>query len=261
MSIIANAQNLVEPLSNGLKLSMTKQDIVGKFGSPTDVTWDDRSFGYDNFFVMVGGQKEEIWHLTLKKNIRFNCGVGIGSSKADVQKYFGSSADELTYDQYKIYFYYSGNVINKIKIDPANSSFVPVAVKNTAGSGSSSNINSNNKKKSGFWERFGDALQEQSQQSSSPKTNHSNTSSSNSFIGSWYGIAQTTGLIVIKANGTYEYQGSNCGTYTVSGNNIVFKGCLASWNNGKASLDNGSLVFYWQNSNGSYNYFTFGKSN
>lgn len=119
------AANLVEPLSNGLALSMTKPEIVSRFGEPPNPTWDSRTFGYRDFSVQVGGQRLEIWRVTLK-GVKLNCGIGAGSSRADVVRAFGKP-DGITYDQYQLTFSYTGDRVESIKIEPAKDSFAAIS--------------------------------------------------------------------------------------------------------------------------------------
>jgi len=111
------AANLVEPLSNGLALTMTGPELKKKFGEPTYKTYDARTFGYESFTVNVGGRRQEIWHLTLKKGVTMSSGIGIGSSRAEVEKVFGSAV-EATAGRYALKFSYSGDKLSQIKIDP-----------------------------------------------------------------------------------------------------------------------------------------------
>lgn len=129
-SLASAATNLVEPLSNGLQLSMTGPEIKNKFGAPAG-SFDARTLNYPGWTVQVGGRREEIWHLTLKKDVKLACGIGPGSSRADVQRAFGA-ADRATSGQYKLAFSYDGDVVREIKIDPAGSGFVPAGTEATA---------------------------------------------------------------------------------------------------------------------------------
>lgn len=118
------ASNDVEPLSNGLSVSMTGPQIKKKFGEPAHRSWDARSLDYPGFTVQVGGSSQEIWHLTLKKGVLLSCGVGVGSSRAEVEKVFGA-ADEAAQGRYKLFFSYAGDKVSKIRIDPADESSAP----------------------------------------------------------------------------------------------------------------------------------------
>ncbi|HEY9899797.1 MAG TPA: hypothetical protein V6D00_11495 [Pantanalinema sp.] len=212
--------NLVEPLSNGLLLSMTKSDIIERFGPPTYVTWDDGTFGYRDFTVICGGKNKSIWHLTLKENIKLNSGIGIGSGMNEVMKTFNHKYDFI-YDQYHLIFSYAGDQVSGIKIDPVNDGFAPYSGKGSAAAQA--------------------------------------TVGRSAFVGLWYGTASTVGTIDIRPDGTYVYNGNGNGTYAVNGNIITFTGPLSAWDGGRATLDGGNLVFYWRNKNGSKNWFTFAK--
>jgi hypothetical protein len=79
-----------------------------------------------------------------------------------------------------------------------------------------------------------------------------------SLIGEWRGINKTGGLVVISANGTYTFNGAS-GRYRATGNQIVFSGPLAAWNNGQATMKDGVIEFYWTNAQGWKQWFTFAK--
>lgn len=81
------------------------------------------------------------------------------------------------------------------------------------------------------------------------------------FIGTWYGTAQTVGTIVIKPNGTYDYNGNPGGEYKIlGGSRIKFAGSLSAWGNGLATLDDkGNLEFSWTNRSGAKQWFSFAK--
>jgi len=122
--VTAKDGNLVEPLSNGLLLAMTMDEIKHKFGEPSERTRDARTFKYPTFDVQCGGRRGEIWRVKLKRGVKLNSGVGIGSSRAEAARLFGD-ADIVIYDQYKIYFEFSDDAVSEIKIEPAQGSFAP----------------------------------------------------------------------------------------------------------------------------------------
>ncbi|MHB0998262.1 MAG: hypothetical protein ACYC27_03370 [Armatimonadota bacterium] len=123
--------NAVEPLSNGLLLNMDSTAITNKFGEPLQ---DDRfvggGIGYPQFGVIFNATGEQIWHFTMLKDIKLNCGIGIGSKRQDINAVFGAGKSVygdtlINYDQYKLYFSFNGDVITQIKIDPAQGTFKP----------------------------------------------------------------------------------------------------------------------------------------
>ena len=223
---LANANgNAVEPLSNALRLNMTADEVIKKFGQPAS---DDRAWGggigFAGFGMIYNAKETEIWHFTLTGSARFNSGIGIGSSRAEVKVVFGTEG-HVVYDQYDLYFYYNDqNLLEKIKIDPAFDTFKP-------------------------YKRIPLGT------SAAPAKT---TVKPADFIGVWQGVTMV-GQIVIKANGVYTFSGKQ-GTYTIAGNDIVFTGPLKAWNNGRATMNKGNLEFYWKNPSGAINYFAFVKS-
>src|SRR5260370_35875089 len=55
-----SAAHLVEPLSNGLRLSMTRAEIIAKFGPPSEPTWDRRVYGYPQSVGALGSVTQTI---------------------------------------------------------------------------------------------------------------------------------------------------------------------------------------------------------
>ncbi len=231
--------NLVEPLSNGLRLSMGCDDVQNQFGPPPHPTWDARTFGYDDFGLICGGAGNHIWTLTLTGHVRLHSGIGVGSSRSDVMRVFGGPIS-ATSGQYKLYFDYNGDRVSRISIRPAYGTF-----RASDGEG-------------GRGQRPG-ASQDRSEQGNEPRSEH-NSSSAGRFIGTWQGLT-VPGQIVIRANGTYTFGGAEGGRYRVSGNDIYFGGeLLRAWDHGHAILSSqGNLEFYWTNPDGSKNYFAFAK--
>jgi hypothetical protein len=122
-NIVASG-NKVEPLSNGLALTMTANQVIAKFGKPDS---DDRSYGggigYPSFGLIYNAAGTQIWHATVKSNgVKLASGITVGSTPEQVSSVFGNSSG-VTYQQYKLTFLYSGGVVYQIKIDPANGQF------------------------------------------------------------------------------------------------------------------------------------------
>lgn len=218
----ASASNLVEPLSNGLRLAMTQNEIVAKFGEPTGHTFDARTFGYASFDVMCGGAQAKIWHLTLKQGVKLSSGLGAGSTRAEVERVFGP-APAITTGQYKLSFRYAGDRVTQIKIDPVNREFVDETPKSAAG-----------------------ALP---QKPVAPAA----------LTGTWYGAGDTRGTIELHDDGTYSWSGKPAGRYSVAGETITFTGSLAAWNKGIAKLNarRDNFEFYWVNDSGGKQWFVF----
>lgn len=102
------ATNLVDPLSNGLQLSMTGPQIKEKFGAPPYAGWS----------VETSGRREEIKRVTLSKDVRLASGIGPGSSRADVQRAFGA-ADRAEVGAYSLTFSYAGDRVSEVRIESA----------------------------------------------------------------------------------------------------------------------------------------------
>ncbi|OPZ82655.1 MAG: hypothetical protein BWY76_02649 [bacterium ADurb.Bin429] len=226
----------VEPLSNRLELSMTADQVIAKFGKPA---MDDRfwggGMGYDDFAVMFNAAGTQITHFTIKKNIRLAGGISAGSPKTDVLTAYPRGGQwvydqyKVTFDQYALTFLFNGDAVSAIKIDPAKGTFIPP----------------------------GTVRPDPSPAKPDPKPAGGKGDAAK-FIGTWHGTAQTVGTLVVRADGTYGYNGTEkAGTYTVKGNEIFFTGVLKPWDNGRATLTKGNLEFYWKNPDGSINWFSF----
>lgn len=212
--------NPVQPLSNGLALSMTGPEIKKKFGDPTYKTFDARTFGYDSFTVNVGGRRQEIWHLTLKKGVTMSSGIGVGSSRAEVERVFGA-AQEAIAGQYALKFTYAGDKVSAVKIDPADDSFKPEAAAAEKG-----------------------AL----------------PAPEGGILGGWHGAGSTIGRLELKADGTYSSPNGGHGTWSREGDEIVFTGPLAAWNGGRGKLSRPDLIeFKWKSRELGKQYFVFSK--
>jgi len=101
--------NLVEPLSNGLRLSSTKAQIIHRLGP----TQDDGSYlYYRSFAINYGHAPACIQDISFNdsSNIRLHCGLGFGSPAAAVHRLFGTdkaktgTQDVLNYGQYQLIF-------------------------------------------------------------------------------------------------------------------------------------------------------------
>jgi hypothetical protein len=117
-----SAANLVEPLSNGLRLSMTREEIIAKFGRPSEPTWDPRVFGYPQFVVEVGGVNQTIWRLVVKEGVSLSSGIRIGSSRQQVIRVFGAG-DPVVHQKIRLRFAYRQNQLTRIEIEPAVGEF------------------------------------------------------------------------------------------------------------------------------------------
>jgi hypothetical protein len=84
---------------------------------------------------------------------------------------------------------------------------------------------------------------------------------SSALAGHWLGIAGTIADITINADGTYVSRGAPPATWRQQGDNIIFTGPLAAWNNGRGKLrpDGKVIEFYWTNAAGAKQYFVLGK--
>ncbi len=217
-----SAANLVEPLSNGIRLSMTREEIIAKFGPPSEPTWDPRVFGYPQFVVEVGGVNQTIWRLVLKEGVSLSCGVRIGSSRQEVIRAFGAG-DQVVHQKIRLRFAYRQNQLTRIEIEPA----------------------------------VGEFARSSNDSGKAPREAGLDRSSGSSFLGTWYG-ANVKIQITLQSDGTYV---SNVGSgrYAQEGEKITFTGPLRQWNRGRARVANGALEFHWKDPNGSVHLVAFSK--
>jgi hypothetical protein len=76
------------------------------------------------------------------------------------------------------------------------------------------------------------------------------------IVGRWRSINGTTGLLVIKADGTYSFNGARS-TYRLSGHQVTFLGPLRTWNQGRATWRNDVVEFHWTTPRGAKRRLTF----
>jgi hypothetical protein len=214
-----SATNLVEPLSNGLRLSMTQEEIVAKFGPPSERTWDPRVFGYPQFVVEVGGVNQTIWRVVLKESVSLRCGVRIGSSRQQVIRAFGG-ADQVVHQNIRLRFAYRQNQLIRIEIEPAAGEFARSP-------------------------------------NDSRKAPREVGPSGSSFLGTWYG-ANVKIQITLQSDGTYV-SNVGSGRYAQEGAKVTFTGPLRQWNRGRARVANGALEFHWKDPDGSVHLVAFSK--
>ncbi len=224
-------ENPVEPLSNGLRLSMTQREILAQFGEPSSHTFDARSFGYASFDVACGGAEAKIWHLTLKSGVQLSSGIGVGSTRADVERVFGP-ATTANVGQYRLTFSYTGDRVDRIKIDPADGEFA-ADKSDTPAAGSAAPVSTAKNK-------------------SAAKTK---------LVGNWYGVGDAKGEIELRADGTYAWAGTEAGRYSAKGDTLVFTAGLAAWNHGIAKLNarRDTFEFQWTTADGAKRWFAFAR--
>jgi hypothetical protein len=214
------AGNPVEPLSNGLRLSWTKREILQRFGEPTRPTWDRQTFGYEAFSVAVGGQEQAIWHVIIRTPaVRLASGITVGSSAGEVQRVFGTRND-IDVDQYRLTITYAGDVVGSLRIAPRGDAFRPVGPPAGGGSGV------------GAGAPAGDVT------------------------GTWHGLNEAQQL-TITADGRYRTGVGGVGQWRRRGDTLVFSGPLAAWNQGRGVLSRGLLEFRWTSREGALQYFVF----
>lgn len=217
--------NAIEPISNGLLLTMTRTDILNKFGG-AEPSFDQCNLRYPGFQVICGGAHQTIWHFIINgAGITLNSGIGVGSSTQDVAKVFGGPYGG-TVGQYKVSFSYDGDKVYDIHVDPAGDEFQPYARGNAAGA------------------------------------NASSAGAAGGVAGLYWCVAPSwsKGTINLLADGRYQMNSAPAGRYRVSGNAVRFSGQLRSWNNGVSRLENGTLIFEWTTLAGARQYFAYSKS-
>jgi len=211
--------NAVEPISNGLSLRWGSNEIRQKFGDPKP-TWTSCEMGY------VGFQFEKCYGPGSSRlfidgpDVRLSSGIGVGSSKADVERVFSNWAG-ATMGPYKLEFSYNGDRLSKIRID------YDASVDSAGGQAPASG----------------------------------GSSKSSGLAGMYWCVAPSfsSGTINLLPNGTYQMNGMNGGSYKITQGQVHFDGTLKDWNNGVALVENGNLIFRWQNSDGSKQYFAYRK--
>jgi len=209
-------RNLVEPLSNGLRLSMTREEILAKFGTPTEPTWDPHTFGYPTFSVEIGGVDQTIWRLVLKQGVALSSGIQVGSMRNEVVRAFGKQ-ERLIHLQYRLFFGFSGDRLMRIEIEPSSGEFTPSpkALKHDSAS-----------------------------------TGREGTAD---LVGSWHG-SNVNVEITLRADGTYVWKGEGGGQYRVDGDRITFTGPLNRWNRGRGRRAGRNIEFHWKEADGTTRY-------
>lgn len=209
------ATNRVEPLSNGLRLSMKKADILKRFEGLTE--------GFGGF---VDGRLWSFWYTpgsgdiercTLKRDIRLACGIGVGDTLARVRESFPGGATsggnyQVVHGQYDLLFEAYQDAVTRIRISPVGRRFIDGSLPPTPG-------------------RADVAIA--------------------SVAGTWHMTQGGAGLVVLYADGTYTTGVGGKGTFRSEGNDLVFKGTLEAWNAGRGTLSRESVIeFSWKNPDG-----------
>ena len=218
-SIRLASTNLVEPLSNGLRLTQTKAQVLRQFGQPTLVTVVGMTF--PEFAVRFEGPGEQVSHFRTQKRVRLACGLGVGDSMERVRRVFpdgGLSGGnyQVTHGQYSLLFEGYQNEVYKLSIWPAKDRFVD---------------------------------------ESSPAPPKPKDVPFASLAGTWHVTQGGAGVVTLKADGTYTTGVGGRGTFTTDGKDVVFKGPLLAWNGGRGTYSqDGVIEFYWKNEEGFPNY-------
>lgn len=123
--------NPVEPLSNGLQLSMSETQVNRLLGQPS-FRRGALSLFEGGLSVQYGGALKRITSITITEEeantdyVKLHCGITVGSSKEDVVKQFGSLGryNAAISNQYKVEFTFEENRVTKIYVTPGrNGSF------------------------------------------------------------------------------------------------------------------------------------------
>ncbi|HEX2923204.1 MAG TPA: hypothetical protein VHS28_04160, partial [Chloroflexota bacterium] len=100
-----------------------------KCGEPeSDNRFSGGGLTYPDFRAVFNANDTEIWHFTINKGVTLNSGLGVGSTRADINAVFGSGTSvygktRVQYDQYIVTFAFDGDRVNEIKIEPARGAF------------------------------------------------------------------------------------------------------------------------------------------
>ncbi|MBU6365803.1 MAG: hypothetical protein KJT01_06290 [Gemmatimonadetes bacterium] len=220
------AQNKVEPFSNGLRLHWTKEQVIQRFGEPTDRTWDAGIFGYADFRVTVYPPGNAIHRVVLKTPaIRLASGIGVGSAVDDVRRVFGQTSDVVS-GQYRLSIEYDGGRVYRLTISPVGDAFAPAAT--VAGGPATPG----------------------SRAAGNPM------SAPTAMAGRWYGV-NVANQLTLTADGRYTTGAGGSGSWRQRGDTVQFSGPLTAWNGGTAVLSRGALEFHWTNREGAVQYFAF----
>lgn len=211
--------NLVEPLSNGLRLSMKKEEVLKRFEGLTE-----------GLGGLVEGRQWTFWYTpgsgdiercTLKREVRLACGIGVGDSLTKVRQTFPGGATsggnyQVVSGQYDLLFEAYQNEVTRIRISPVGRHFIDESVP--------------------------------------PKPKPKDVPIA-SLAGSWYVTQGGAGTVVLKADGTYSTGVGGKGTFRTDGKEVLFKGALEAWNGGRGTLSQeGVIEFYWKSTEGFPNY-------
>ena len=207
--------NLVEPLSNGLRLSMKKEEVLKRFQGLTE-----------GFGGLVEGREWTFWYtpgsgdierFTLKREVRLACGIGVGDPLARVRGMFPGGATsggnyQVVSGQYDLLFEAYQEQVTRIRISPVGRRFVD---------------------------------------ESAPPPSKPKDVPIPSLAGSWYVTRGGGGTVVLKADGTYTTGVGGKGTFRTDGKEVLFKGALEAWNGGRGTLSQeGVLEFHWKSVEG-----------
>lgn len=130
-SSVAQGGNLVEPLSNHLPLSSTKEQVVRRLGAVRD---DGNYLLYPKFNVQYSHNRDGIRSVTITNAVRLHCGLGLGSPASAVVGTLGSGrggaggSDQINYGQYHLTFGYGPDSrVDSMDIAPKDTEcgFVP----------------------------------------------------------------------------------------------------------------------------------------
>ena len=217
--IPAVTTNRVEPLSNGLRLSMKKAEVLKQFEGLTE--------GFGGF---VDGRQWNFWYTpgsgdiercTLKRDIRLACGIGVGDTLAAVREVFPGGATSggnyrVVHGQYELLFEAYEEAVSRIRISPTGRRFIDTSL---------------------------------------PATPKPADVAIASVAGTWHMTQGGAGMVVLQADGTYTTGIGGKGTFRSEGNDLVFKGALEAWNGGRGTLSRESVIeFSWKNPEGFQNH-------
>ena len=207
--------NLVEPLSNGLRLSMKKEEVLKRFEGLTEGFGGLVESRHWNLWYTPGSG--DIERCTLKREVRLACGIGVGDSLATVRGKFPGGASsggnyQVVSGQYDLLFEAYQEQVTRIRISPVGRRFID---------------------------------------ESAPPPPKPKDVPIPSLAGSWYVTRGGGGMVVLKADGTYTMGVGGKGTFRTDGKEVLFKGALEAWNGGRGTLSqDGVLEFHWKSVEG-----------
>lgn len=109
------AGNGVEPISNGLSLEWSSDEIRQRFGEPASrMTRCEMNYGAFQIEKCYGPDSSRLY--LYDGSVRLSSGIGVGSSRNEVARVFNNPVG-ATVGPYKLEFRYAGDRVSRIRVD------------------------------------------------------------------------------------------------------------------------------------------------